>query len=85
MPITFKGIVIAVDNINMEVTIIEFVDGIERTRHVKIFLKTTDKDAVIDDMAAIFKQAREVEIRAQVPFDLTQSDLANFNTRINQQ
>ena len=85
MPIKFKGTVIAVDDINMEVIITEFVDGIERIQHNKIFLKTTNKADVIDDMAAIFKQAREVEIRAQVPFDLTQSDLANFNTRINQQ
>ncbi len=85
MGIKFTGTVIAVDDINMEVIIIEFVNGVERIRHDKIFLKTTDKVDVIDDMAAIFKQAREVEIRAQVPFDLTPSDLANFNQRINQQ
>ena len=48
------------------------------------FLKITDKDDIIKGMAAIFKQAREVEVRARVPFDLTQSDLVNFNTRINQ-
>ena len=84
MAITFEGTVIAVDDIHMEIFITEFVDGVERMRRSKIFLKITDKDDVINDMAAIFKQAREVEVRARVPFELTQSDLANFNTRINQ-
>ena len=84
MAITFEGTVIAVDDIHMEIFITEFVDGVERMRRSKIFLKITNKDDVINGMAAIFKQAREVEVRARVPFDLTQADLTNFNTRINQ-